>query len=125
MAAWVRMDSSKLLLMAAVPQLSQLSKLSKLSKLSPRSLLFRKRMTGLARVTRLILRGRGRLRNPNRSSKHKIYFFIHFISFLCLSCYTVLYRTLKIISVQHLFKQMWAFRDKYPYSLIRLPVNTQ
>jgi hypothetical protein len=84
------MDSSKLLLMAAVPQrskLSQLSQLSKLSKLSPRSqnlmlmrdrvsvlLFFRKRMTGLARVTRLILRGRGRLRNPNRSSKKKIYF---------------------------------------------------
>ena len=63
MAAWVRMDSSKLLLMAAVPQLSQLSKL-----------FFRKRMTGLARVTRLILRGRGRLRDPNRSSKKKIYF---------------------------------------------------
>jgi hypothetical protein len=88
------MDSSKLLLMATVPQLSQLSQLSKLSKvsqlsklskLSPRSLFFRKRMTGVARVTRLILRGRGRLRNPNRSSKQQIYFFINLISSLFLS----------------------------------------
>jgi hypothetical protein len=65
MVAWVSMDSYKLLLMAAVPKLSKLSRLSKLSMLSSRSLFFRKRMTGLARVTRLILRGRGRFRNPN------------------------------------------------------------